>query len=349
MSAESWRGDFERLLGEPLLKNLPEDAESLESRRVEILGRDGRLTKLLKELKELSLEERREFGPKIQALKADFEARLAARKAELEDKADQNVVAGSGMDPTLPAFRNFRGRIHPLIQVLAEIERCFALVGFSTAEGPLVETDRYNFTALNIPEHHPARDMHDTLYLKGSPLLMRTHTSPVQIRVLEKQKPPIRIICPGRVFRHEAVDATHSSVFHQVEGLCVDRGVSFADLKGTLDAFLKSLFGPKTKTLFRPTYFPFTEPSADVYASCLFCAQKGCSVCKHTGFIELLGAGVVHPNVLSGVGLDPEVWSGFAFGIGVERVAMLKYGIADIRSFYENDVRFLGQFDESLV
>jgi len=227
-------------------------------------------------------------------------------------------------------------------------------LGFEMKEGPLVETDHYNFQALNIPPEHPARDMQDTFYLEGTrlardagkaeTLLLRTHTSPVQVRVMESQKPPIRILCPGRVFRHEAVDAGHSAVFHQVEGLYIDRKVSMADLKGTLKLFLQGLFGSETQMRFRPSYFPFVEPGAEVDVSCVLCAGKGCSVCKQSGWLELLGAGLVHPYVLKSAGLDPEEWSGFAFGVGVERVAMLKYGIDDIRLFYENDVRFLQQF-----
>ena len=232
---------------------------------------------------------------------------------------------------------------------MEEMAGILRLLGFSWAEGPLVETDDNNFTALNIPAHHPARDLLDTFYIEGSPLLLRTHTSPVQIRALRGAKPPLRVIAPGRVFRHEAVDATHSAVFHQVEGLAVDRNLSFADLKGTLQIFLKRLFGPRTTVRLRPSYFPFTEPSAEVDVGCLFCGGSGCAICKQSGFIELLGAGVVHPKVLAAVDLNPEEWSGFAFGVGVERVAMLKYGVKDIRAFYENDQRFLSQFNENLA
>ena len=324
--------------------------EALEELRVKFLGRNGPMTELLKQLKDLSVEDRRELGPLIQSKKAELEGQIQSRRRQLEDAADEQKSAASALDLTLPPFLPPRGRLHPLTQTLDEMTRILSLMGFSWAEGPLVEDDYHNFTALNIPEHHSARDMQDTFYLEGLPkLLLRTHTSGVQIRVMEGQRPPVRIMSPGRVFRHEAVDATHSAVFHQVEGLSIDKDVTFADLKGTLQTFLQKLLGPKTKTLFRPTYFPFVEPGADVYATCLFCQGAGCSVCKQTGWIELLGAGVVHPNVLRAVGYDPEQWSGFAFGIGVERIAMLRLGISDIRMFYENDARFLSQFDESLV
>jgi phenylalanyl-tRNA synthetase alpha chain len=224
-----------------------------------------------------------------------------------------------------------------------------SLMGFSWAEGPLAETDHYNFGALNMPADHPARDMQDTFYLQDVPLLMRTHTSPVQIRAMETQRPPLKVICPGRVFRHEAVDASHSAVFHQVEGLAVDKGITFADLKGTLQAFMQKLLGPSTRLRFKPSFFPFTEPSAEVAVQCWVCGGSGCGLCKRTGWIEMLGAGLVHPKVLAGVGYCAEVWSGFAFGIGVEMIAMLRLRITDIRAFYENDVRFLKQFDENLV
>ncbi len=345
-----WLEDFDALRAEIAAKPISAlDRGSLEEFRVRILGRKGWLTELLKELKDFSIEERRELGPKAQDLKSRIDSEVSQRQKQLEAQADQAQTTASGLDLTLPAFRPPRGRLHPLTATIDEIAGIFLQMGFSWAEGPLVETDYHNFTALNIPEYHPARDLQDTFYVEGLPLLLRTQTSPVQIRTMESQRPPLRIICPGRVFRHEAVDATHSAVFHQVEGLCVDKGISFADLKGTISLFLQKLFGAKTRTLFRPTYFPFTEPSADVYVSCVFCEGKGCPVCKRTGWIELLGCGLVHPKVLRNVSCDPESWSGFAFGIGVERVAMLRLGVSDIRSFYENDVRFLRQFDENLV
>ncbi|MFA6318194.1 MAG: phenylalanine--tRNA ligase subunit alpha [Elusimicrobiota bacterium] len=322
--------------------------DALEAVRLEFLGRSGRLTEALKGLKDLPLEDRKLHGPKAQAARADLEERLARRRAELESRGDRSLE-DAGVDATLPAPPQLRGRLHPLTLMAAEMTGILRLMGFSVAEGPLVETDWYNFGALNIPEHHPARDMQDTFYLKDLPRLLRTHTSPVQIRTMEKTKPPLKIICPGRVFRHDQVDATHSAVFHQVEGLAVDRGVTFADLKGTLEVFMKTLLGPSTRIRFRPSYFPFTEPSAEVDVNCLLCGGKGCPVCKQSGWLELLGAGVVNPAVLKAVGLDPEEWSGYAFGIGIERLAIMKYRIPDIRYFYENDLRFLGQFDESVL
>ncbi|MBI5631555.1 MAG: phenylalanine--tRNA ligase subunit alpha [Elusimicrobia bacterium] len=318
----------------------------LEEFRLRFLGRKGDLTELLKGLKELSLNERRELGPRAQALKVSLEKRIEARRNALEATQDEAALAEGAIDLTLPGLRPPRGRLHPLSLTMREMTKILSLMGFSWAEGPQVESDYYNFTALNIPEHHPARDMHDTFYLEGLPLLMRTHTSPVQIRAMESARPPLRLISPGRVFRHEAVDATHSAVFHQIEGLAVDKGVSFADLKGTLQVFMQKLLGPGTRLRFKPSYFPFTEPSAQVDVQCFFCGGSGCAVCKRTGWIEMLGAGLVHPNVLKTASYDPEIWSGFAFGIGVERVAMLRLGVKDIRAFYENDVRFLGQFDD---
>jgi phenylalanyl-tRNA synthetase alpha chain len=254
------------------------------------------------------------------------------------------------VDATLPAPPSSRGRLHPLTLIAQEMTEVFSRMGFSIAGGPLIEDDWHNFGALNVPEHHPARDMQDTFYLQDLPTLLRTHTSPVQIRAMEQSRPPLRVICPGgRVFRHDQVDATHSAVFHQVECLVVDHGITFAELKGTLESFMQALLGSSTRVRFRPSYFPFTEPSAEVDVSCLLCGGKGCPVCKQSGWLELLGAGVVNPNVLKAVDLDPEEWSGFAFGLGVERLAMMKYRIPDIRLFYENDLRFLAQFDESLV
>ncbi len=325
------------------------DLPALDKLRVHLTGRSGKLTELLKSLKELSLDDKRELGPKAQELKASLEEAFARRKTELEGAADEAALSHGAPDLTLPPYVPPRGRLHPLTQTLDEMTRVLSLMGFSWAEGPLVESDENNFTKLNIPEHHPARGMFDTFYLEDSDLLMRTHTSPVQIRAMQSSRPPLRIIAPGRVFSHEAVDATHSAVFHQVEGLYIDEHVTFADLKGTLDIFMRELFGPRTRTRFRPSYFPFTEPSAEVDVSCLFCAGRGCPICKQSGWIELLGAGLVHPNVLKAVDYDPEAWSGFAFGIGVERIAMLRLGVKDIRAFYENDLRFLKQFDEDLV
>ena len=350
VTRQSWEASLASVVAS-LAKSAPSDAKdasALEELRLATLGRKGSLSNLLRDLKDLPLEAKRELGPKAQALKSDLEAKISARRLALES-ADDEATLSKTFDLTLPASLPSRGRRHPLTSTLDEMTRILGRMGFSLADGPLVETDYYNFEALNIPEHHSARDSHDTFYLQDMPLLMRTHTSPVQIRTMEKSKPPIRIMAPGRVYRHEAVDATHSAVFHQVEGLAIDRTLSFADLKGVLQAFLKELLGKETKSRFRPSYFPFTEPSTEVDASCFFCKAKGCAICKQTGWIELLGAGVVNPKVLTAVGWDPEEWSGFAFGIGVERLAMLRHGISDIRRFYENDLRFLRQFDENLV
>jgi phenylalanyl-tRNA synthetase alpha chain len=325
------------------------DLPKLEEVRVRFLGRKGELTELLKSLKDLGLDDKRELGPKAQSLKTSFEAELDAAKARLEEAGDAEALKKDAIDMTLPSVRPARGRLHPLTTTLHRIADVFQRMGYSWAEGPYAEDERHNFSALNIPDDHPARDSHDTFYLQGLDRLLRTHTSTVQIRAMEAQKPPIRIVCPGRVFRHEQIDATHSAIFHQVEGLVVDENVGFADLKGHLQTFLETLLGAGTTTRFRPSYFPFTEPSTEVDAKCFFCAGGGCSSCKHTGWIELLGAGVVNPKVLANVGWEPEKWSGFAFGIGVERVAMLLHGVPDIRDFYTNDLRFLKQFDEDLV
>ncbi|MDE2492010.1 MAG: phenylalanine--tRNA ligase subunit alpha [Elusimicrobia bacterium] len=325
------------------------DLPKLEEVRVRFLGRKGELTELLKSLKDLPLDDRKACGPKGNALKAAFEAKLSAAKSRLEDAADADAFRKDAIDLTLPALRPPRGRLHPLTTTLGRIADIFRRLGYSWAEGPQVEDEFHNFDALNMPGDHPARDTQDTFYLQDLPRLLRTHTSNVQIRAMEAGKPPIRIVCPGRVFRHEQIDATHSAVFHQVEGLVIDRSLGFADLKGHLQTFLESLLGSSTKTRFRPSYFPFTEPSTEVDVKCFFCPGTGCPACKHTGWIEILGAGVVHPKVLRNVGWDPETWSGFAFGIGVERVAMLVHGVRDLRDFYTNDLRFLRQFDEDLV
>ncbi|MEK7388148.1 MAG: phenylalanine--tRNA ligase subunit alpha [Elusimicrobiota bacterium] len=325
------------------------DIPALEDVRVRLLGRKGELTELLKSLKDLSLQDKRDLGPKAQELKSRVEAGIELRRSELENLADAASLEKDAIDLTLPALRPPRGHMHPLTGTLRSIARIFQLMGYSWAEGPFVEDDRHNFSALNIAQDHPARDSHDTFYLQDVPLLLRTHTSTVQIRTMESSRPPLRVICPGRVFRHEQIDATHSAVFHQVEGLVVDEGIGFSDLKGHLHTFLQRLLGASIKTRFRPSYFPFTEPSTEVDVKCFFCPGTGCPSCKHTGWIEILGAGVVNPAVFKSVGYDPEKWSGFAFGVGVERVAMLLHGVRDLRDFYTNDLRFLRQFDEDLV
>lgn len=350
MTRADWEKSYARAeatLRESAVENIA-DLLKLEEVRVRFMGRKGELTELLKSLKDLSIEDKKELGPKVQALKTKFDEAIDARKAALEDAGDAAALAKDAIDLTLPSIRAPRGRLHPLTTTLHEIARIFQLMGYSWAEGPFVEDEKHNFSALNIPDDHPARDSHDTFYLQGLPLLLRTHTSTVQIRTMETQRPPLRVVCPGRVFRHEQLDATHSAVFHQVEGLVVDENIGLADLKGHLQTFLQKLLGASTKTRFRPSYFPFTEPSTEVDVKCFFCPGTGCPSCKHTGWIEILGAGVVNPAVFKAIGYDEKKWSGFAFGIGVERVAMLLHGVRDLRDFYTNDIRFLKQFDESL-
>ena len=319
--------------------------EEIETARIAFLGRKGTLALLLRELGELPLDDKRRLGPRAQELKRSIEEAAKSRTSELTETLDRETLRPLFNDPTLPGYPPPRGGLHPLTQTIEEIAGILLRLGFEWAEGPLIETERYNFEVLNIPEHHPSRDLMDTFYLEGSEgLVLRTHTSPVQGRELEKRTPPLRIFSPGRVFRRENVDATHSAVFHQIEGLCVDEGIGFSDLKGTLEVFLKALLGPETKLRFRPSYFPFTEPSAEVDVECFACRGAGCGLCKRTGYIEMLGSGVVHPNVLKSCGVDPGRWSGFAFGMGVERIAMLRWGVPDIRAFYESDLRALGQF-----
>jgi phenylalanyl-tRNA synthetase alpha chain len=325
--------------------------EALDAVHVKFLGRkDGLLSKILAGLPSLPPDQKKELGRRANEAKRALESALEAKKSRLDEDLLAKSLAQSAEDLTLPGAPLLRGGLHPLTKVMEEITGVFLRLGFNAAEGPEVETDHNNFTALNHPPDHPARDSHDTFYLKnhkdesGAPLLLRTHTSPVQIRYMKSHKPPLYIVSPGRVFRHEAVDATHSFVFHQVEGLAVDSGVSLADLKGVLSLFAQQLFGGGVHVRFRPSYFPFVEPGLEVDISCTLCGGKGCRVCKNSGWVEMLGAGMVHPNVLRGAGLDPEKLSGYAFGIGVERVAMFKYGVDDMRLFYENDLRFLRQF-----
>jgi phenylalanyl-tRNA synthetase alpha chain len=281
-------------------------------------------------------------GKEANAAKAGLESELEARQAVLEDLERRARLAADRPDLTLPGRRVVPGALHPLTQVHDEIVDVFTGMGFAVADGPEVELDYYNFEALNIPKDHPARDMQDTFYVSGE-ILLRTQTSPVQIRTMERQKPPVRIICPGRVYRRDA-DITHSPVFHQVEGLAVDRGISMSDLKGTLALFARELFGPDSRIRFRPSFFPFTEPSAEVDVLCFLCKGGGCRVCKQSGWLEILGSGMVHPRILRAMGYDTEEVTGWAFGMGIERVAMLRYGVDDIRLFYENDLRFLSQF-----
>ena len=315
----------------------------LEAIRVRYLGRSGGLTQILKSLGALSAEERPQVGAAANEAKRELEALLDARLEATRAAERRRQRARERPDLTLPGRRPARGVVHPLTRVQDEIVRIFAGLGFSVAEGPEIETDAYNFEALNIPRDHPARDMQDTFYLSPETLL-RTHTSPVQIRAMRAQKPPVRIICPGTVYRRDVADITHSPMFHQVEGLAVDRGITMADLKGTLTLFAQEMYGPRSKIRFRPSFFPFTEPSAEVDVLCFLCSGTGCRACTQSGWLEILGSGMVHPQVLKNVGYDPEQVTGWAFGMGIERIAMLKYGVDDIRLFFENDLRFLRQF-----
>lgn len=313
-------------------------SEAAENYRVRYLGRKGLIAQFFKRLSELPQEERPAVGEKLNALKTFAQSRLDEKLSSLAP-----LQARRRVDLTLPGIRPRIGTRHPLLQVLDEIKSIFIGLGFAIESGPEAESDYYNFEALNIPVDHPSRDLQDTFYLDDE-FVLRTHTSPVQIRTMEKGQPPVRIIAPGRCFRKDTPDATHSPMFHQVEGLFVDEGVSFADLKGTILAFAQALFGPSMAIRFRPSFFPFTEPSAEYDFSCVMCGGKGCRVCKGTGWLEISGAGMVDPAVFGFVNYDSEKYTGYAFGMGVERIAMLKYGVEDIRTFYENDVRFLSQF-----
>ncbi|MEW5762778.1 MAG: phenylalanine--tRNA ligase subunit alpha [Bacillota bacterium] len=316
----------------------------LEEVRVRFLGKKGKLTQLMRGMGRLSPEERPRVGRVANEVKERIERALAARRDLLLEEEKAARLVRETVDVTLPGTPLFVGCWHPLSAVRREIEDIFLGMGFSIAEGPEVELDYYNFEALNLPKDHPARDMQDTFFINGE-VLLRTHTSPVQVRTLEKTAPrvPVKIICPGKVYRRDD-DATHSPMFHQVEGLAVDTRITFADLKGVLAEFARRMFGPETRTRFRPSYFPFTEPSAEVDISCVICKGKGCRVCSGTGWLEILGAGMVHPRVLEVSGYDAEKVTGFAFGMGIERIAMLKYGIEDLRLFFDNDLRFLQAF-----
>ncbi len=325
-----------------LLIGRADDLESLEQVRVDFLGKKGHLTALLKSLGQLSAEQRPEAGAKINVAKDQIATALAEKKAALEERQIAQRLSDQSIDVTQPGRQSDLGGLHPVSRTLNRIVAIFAGAGFDVEEGPEIEDDFHNFEALNIPAHHPARAMHDTFYVDERHVL-RTHTSPVQIRTMESCAPPIRIVCPGRVYRCDS-DLTHTPMFHQVEGLVVDKNVSFADLKGTVDQFLKAFFEADVPVRFRPSYFPFTEPSAEVDIQCTQCGGKGCRVCKNTGWLEVMGCGMVHPNVFRSSGVDPEIYTGFAFGMGVERLAMLRYGINDLRLFFENDLNFLRQF-----
>lgn len=315
----------------------------LESLRVRFLGKKGELTAILKQMGGLSAEERPVIGGLANEVRTYIEEQISMRTQQLLEKHTEEKLRRENIDVTMPGKRHKLGKKHPLSIVLDEIEDTFIGMGFSIAQGPEVELDYYNFEALNIPKNHPARDTQDTFYINEN-ILLRTQTSPVQIRVMQSQKPPIRIIAPGRVYRSDAIDATHSPLFHQIEGLVVDKGITMADLKGTLITFAKSLYGSDAVLRFRPHHFPFTEPSCEMDTMCFACHGEGCRLCKGEGWIELLGAGMVHPSVLKNCNIDPEEYSGFAFGMGLERLVMRRYKIDDLRLFYENDLRFLGQF-----
>lgn len=319
------------------------EQKKLEDLRVKFLGKKGEITAILKQMGKLSAEERPVIGQLANSVRADIEQAIATKQAELKQAVAKKRLATETLDVTLPGKAQKIGKPHPLNAVLQEVEEVFLGMGFSIVEGPEVETDHYCFEALNMPKHHPARDTQDTFYINDN-VVLRTQTSSVQIRTMEKMKPPIRIISPGRVYRSDTVDATHSPLFHQIEGLVIDKGITMSDLKGTLEMLMKRLYGEDAKIRLRPHHFPYTEPSAEVDLMCFNCHGKGCSMCKGEGYVELLGSGMVHPKVLEGCGIDPNVYSGFAFGIGLERITMGRYNINDMRLLYENDMRFLGQF-----
>lgn len=320
-----------------------QEMTALNDVRVAILGKKGELTAVLKSMKDVKPEERPMVGQLVNEARKAIEEKLNEAKTKLEETEMEMRLKSEEIDVTLPAKKAKIGHSHPNVSVLEEVENIFIGMGYEVVEGPEVEYDYYNFEALNIPENHPAKDEQDTFYINKN-ILLRTQTSPVQVRVMEKGKLPIRMIAPGRVFRSDEVDATHSPSFHQIEGMVIDKNITFADLKGTLQEFVKQLFGPETKVKFRPHHFPFTEPSAEVDVSCFKCGGKGCRFCKGEGWIEILGCGMVHPKVLKMSGIDPDEYQGFAFGVGLERIALLKYEIDDMRLLYENDDRFLKQF-----
>ncbi len=320
-----------------------QDLKDLDAVRVKYLGKKGELTAILKQMGKLSAEERPVIGQLANQVRAQMEERLEETKTNLEAHLLDQRLATETLDVTMPGKRSVLGKKHPITIVLDELKEIFIGMGFDVAQGPEVELDYYNFEALNIPKDHPARDTQDTFYINDN-VVLRTQTSPIQIRVMEKQKPPIRIIAPGRVYRSDALDATHSPLFHQVEGLVVDKNITMADLKGTLEVFVKRLYGEESVVRFRPHHFPFTEPSAELDVQCFNCHGEGCRLCKGEGWIEILGCGMVHPKVLENCGIDPEEYSGFAFGMGLERLVMRRYNIDDLRLFYENDARFLNQF-----
>ena len=321
----------------------PQAAAEVEEFRVRMLGRKGEMNDVFEEFKKVAPELKKELGQKINALKTRINDKIAEMKSALENTETDSDAA---IDMTRPGSNDPIGSRHPISLVRNEIVAIFARLGYTVAEGPEIEDDWHVFSALNFPPEHPARDMQDTFFIRKNPdILLRTHTSSIQVRTMERQKPPIRVVCPGRVFRNEAISYRAHCIFHQVEGLYIDENVSFADLKQSILYFAKEMFGEKAQIRMRPSYFPFTEPSAEVDVSCNLCGGKGCNVCKHTGWLEIMGCGMVDPNVLEASGIDPQRYSGFAFGMGVERIAMLKYGVKDLRLYFENDARFLRQFD----
>ena len=321
----------------------PQAAAEVEEFRVRMLGRKGEMNDVFEEFKKGAPELKKELGQKINALKTRINDKIAEMKSALENTETDSDAA---IDMTRPGSNDPIGSRHPISLVRNEIVDIFARLGYTVAEGPEIEDDWHVFSALNFPPEHPARDMQDTFFIRKNPdILLRTHTSSIQVRTMERQKPPIRVVCPGRVFRNEAISYRAHCIFHQVEGLYIDENVSFADLKQSILYFAKEMFGEKAQIRMRPSYFPFTEPSAEVDVSCNLCGGKGCNVCKHTGWLEIMGCGMVDPNVLEASGIDPQRYSGFAFGMGVERIAMLKYGVKDLRLYFENDARFLRQFD----
>ena len=325
----------------------PAAAAEVEEFRIKVLGKKGELNALMEEFKTVAPELKREVGQRLNALKQAAAERIGALRAQLQETgADADAALG---DTTRPGSAEPLGARHPISLVKNQIVEIFSRLGYTVADGPEIEDDWHVFSALNFPPEHPARDMQDTFFIEKDPdILLRTHTSSIQVRTMEHRKPPIRVICPGRVFRNEAISYRAHCIFHQIEGLYIDEGVSFADLKQSLLFFAKELFGERTAIRMRPSYFPFTEPSAEVDVSCNLCGGKGCPVCKGTGWLEILGCGMVDPNVLEANGIDPQKYSGFAFGMGIERIAMLKYGVGDLRLYFENDVRFLRQFDSEL-
>ena len=321
----------------------PQAAAEVEEFRVRMLGRKGEMNDVFEEFKKVAPELKKELGQKINALKTRINDKIAEMKSALENTETDSDAA---IDMTRPGSNDPIGSRHPISLVRNEIVDIFARLGYTVAAGPEIEDDWHVFSALNFPPEHPARDMQDTFFIRKNPdILLRTHTSSIQVRTMERQKPPIRVVCPGRVFRNEAISYRAHCIFHQVEGLYIDENVSFADLKQSILYFAKEMFGEKAQIRMRPSYFPFTEPSAEVDVSCNLCGGKGCNVCKHTGWLEIMGCGMVDPNVLEASGINPQRYSGFAFGMGVERIAMLKYGVKDLRLYFENDARFLRQFD----